>query len=469
MPDSYMSLFPYTQNSLEAIKLSSRVGFAVTQMAANYWKLAFGLAENVNKTYFLNLRTFSKPLWSVNSQIPEKFADIQENTAKALLTFWRQGAIQTHEKLSQERQVKVDFLNLFTEMPPSQDWTFEYDNAKVLVDLPGLRLIDISEKQSHEIGNYTVVFAPRAGHHSNIAERVALFMRDNGLSRMAIVEQKCAEDIPLYIDGQRHYENFNGQVRQYRQVLEYLKDLSGFASHLVAICQPGPLLMATLMMHPELGKTFGSAGSPMHTEGERGYLTDFSRLVGEAFIDKIINLTSRTINSKHDGAGRQVYDGRFHVSGFYFLGIDSHARNFLKLFSDLKNGNETAAQRQKVFYDWYNTVNHSAVGFIKDTYKQIFVKNALIRGTLEIEGRKLSIGNYPKSVPLWAMGGTNDEITPPKQATGHMPLIRSVPQKDKLTIICEAGHMGLFRSQKILDTHYRNVVDFILTHSDHMA
>ena len=84
-------------------------------------------------------------------------------------------------------------------------------------------------------------------------------MRDQGLTRMAIVEQKCAEEIPLYVDGRRHDEGFDGQVNQYRMVLEYLKDLTGYPSHLIAICQPGPLLMSTLILYPHLGKTFGSS------------------------------------------------------------------------------------------------------------------------------------------------------------------------------------------------------------------
>jgi polyhydroxyalkanoate depolymerase len=224
--------------------------------------------------------------------------------------------------------------------------------------------------------------------------------------------------------------------------------------------------MATLILYPDLGRTFGSAGSPMDTEGEKGYLTEFSRMVGEEFIDRIIEISGRTVSEGHPGAKRKYYDGRLQISGFYFLGTDQHIKNFLQLLDDLKQGNRGAVERQKVFYRWYNTVNHSPVEFIRDTYKKIFVRNALVRETLEIDGKRISIKDYPKSVPIWALGGTRDDITPPKQATGHMQLIRPIPKKAKLTIICEAGHMGLFRSRKILDKHYKKIVDFLLAHSD---
>ena len=224
--------------------------------------------------------------------------------------------------------------------------------------------------------------------------------------------------------------------------------------------------MSTLILYPHLGKTFGSAGAPMHTEGERGYLTDFVRIVGEDYIEGLIKLFSHTISDEHTGAGRETYDGRLQVLGFYLLGMDQHLRNFRKLLADLKQGDEEAAGRQKAFYQWYNYVIHSPVGFIGDTYKKIFVKNELVRGTLTIGGKKIGINDYPGSVPIWALGGAKDNIAPPLQAIGHMDLIDSVPPQHKLALICEAGHMGLFRSTKVLKDYYNRIVDFILMHSN---
>ena len=47
-----------------------------------------------------------------------------------------------------------------------------------------------------------------------------------------------------------------------------------------------------------------------------------------------------------------------------------------------------------------------------------------------------------------------------------MDLIDSVPDGDKLTLICGGGHMGLFRSVKILEEYYKKIVAFILERSD---
>jgi poly-beta-hydroxyalkanoate depolymerase len=224
--------------------------------------------------------------------------------------------------------------------------------------------------------------------------------------------------------------------------------------------------MATLILNPGLAKTFGSAGSPMHTEAESGILTDFARTVGESYIDRLLTLFGLRIDDNCPGAGRTAYDGRLQVLGFYLMGFDLHFRNLKNLLADLKTGNRRGAERQKAFYQWYNSVQHFPAGFIRDTFKKIFIHNELVRGTLQIGSRQFGIADYPGRVPIWALGGTQDTIAPPLQATGHMELIASVPPERKLTLLCDGGHMGLFRSHKILENYYAKIADFLLEHSD---
>jgi poly-beta-hydroxyalkanoate depolymerase len=149
--------------------------------------------------------------------------------------------------------------------------------------------------------------------------------------------------------------------------------------------------------------------------------------------------------------------------------MDQHVRNFKQLLRDLKQGNTESAKRQMAFYRWYHTVHHFPAGFIQDTYKKIFVKNDLIRGALSIGNKIIGIKDYPGHVPIWALGGSNDKIAPALQATGHLELINSVSDDDKLNLICSGGHMGLFRSEKILKTFYSKIAAFILERSDRIT
>jgi polyhydroxyalkanoate depolymerase len=461
-----MTLFPHVLNSLEAMKIPIQTKADLADTAIRSQSLGFGLIKNTQHFGYQFMKNFLHVALPIDERACRQLLTICQEGSESLLSLTEKTLLGVLGHYQRERLGELEFLKVFTETLPPQDWTVEYDNTHVLLDLPSLRLIDISEDLEHEIQNYGVAFAPRAGHHSNIAERVALYMRDHGLTRMAIVEQKCAEDIPLYAHGERHYEGFDGQVDQYRQVLEHLKNLTGHPPHLIAVCQPGPLLMSSLILNPHLGKTFGSAGAPMHTEAERGFLTDFARAVGDDYMDRLINFSGQTISDEHVGAGRETFDGRLQVLGFYLLGMDQHVRNFQKLLTDLKQGNKEAAERQKTFYQWYNYVHHFPAGFIRDTFNKIFVRNELIHGTLSVGGKEIGIKDYPGTVPIWALGGTEDDITPPLQATGHMELIESVPAQHKLTLTCDAGHMGLFRAKRILEDYYSRIVAFILAHSD---
>ncbi len=444
-----------------------KASISMANMMSRMVTLGFDLHANAIRTGFDTAASFIPQTDETDNGWIKELFSICSDTAVNLDKFVEEKITSGINQYEQERQGELDFTRLFTETPPTQTWNVAFDEKDVLLDLPGMRLIDISADTDHVIDNYTVVFAPRAGHHSNIAERTAIHLRDQGMTRMAIVEQKCAADIPMYVDGKRHYENFEGHVSQYKQMLTHVKDLTGAPPHLVAVCQPGPLLISTVILYPELACTFGSAGSPMHTEGEKGFLTDFSRMMGESYIDKLMQAFPARVGAGEIGEGREIYDGRLQVLGFYILGIDQHTRNLTRLLADFKEGRTESAGRQKQFYEWYNHALHFPAGYIRDTFKEVFVRNGLIHGTLKLHGRKVSIRNYPDSVPIWALGGTNDAIAPPQQAIGHVALIENLPESEKMTILADAGHMGLFRSHRVLNQFYGKIIDFMKSHSDY--
>ncbi len=466
MPDGLMHCFPHVLNNLEIMKLGVGIQAALVDQQFRVLDLALEMADHQQRfgREMMRLSASANP-WSTRLPTGTVF-DLWQDRSDDAIRMVREHVSDIRERFRRARQGEIEFLDLFAKPPEPQGWEVIPDPQRVLLDLPSMRVLDLSAPGRHKIRNYAVVFAPRAGHHSNIAERVAVFLRDQGLSRMAVVEQKCAAEVPLYVDGKRHREGFEGQVQQYRQVLEHLKRQTGVPAHLIAVCQPGPLLMSTLIRHPSLGRTFGCAGSPMDTEAAAGFLTDYARTLGPGYIDMMLFLFGMTVAGDQAGAGRRAYDGSLQVLGFYLLGMQQHLKNFKRLLKDLKSGNRDAAERQKAFYNWYNTVHHFPAGFIRDTYKKIFIRNELARGRLFIGGRRVRLEDYPGDVPLWALGGKQDAIAPLGQALGHMDRIGQVAAENKLSLTCEGGHMALFRSRRVLETYYTQIARFVLSHSD---
>lgn len=469
MPDSVLARQPFALHNLAATKLAYQTSENLFDSGMQAMSLGYDLFQSMYTQGTASLNRFKETIGCDADNLFFGLAEAQQQAIERSFSLYKNLLFGNLEQIQQERKAELEFIKLFSEPRCDQDWTVAYDDTQVLLDLPSLRVIDISQPVDHRIDNCTIVFAPRAGHHSNIAERVALYLRDQGLTRMVVVEQKCADDIPLYVDGKRHREDFSGQVRQYTTAIAHVVQMTAKPAHLIAVCQPGPLLISTLILNPHLGKTFGSTGSPMHTEAQQGFLTDFARLMGPDYVDNLLQIFGRSIDSDRTGAGREVYDGALQVLGFYYLGMDQHARNFRSLLRDLKAGNTEAAERQRAFYDWYNTVLHFPAGFIRDTYRKVFFNNDLIHGRLMIGDQRVDIEDYPGSVPIWALGGDTDAIVPPLQATGHLDLIQSVPEKDKLNLTCDGGHMAIFRSQKILKSHYSQIAAFMLERSDKTA
>jgi len=466
MGASLISLFPEVKNTMTGIKSHIETAETFSEINTRAINQGVQLIEDSLKTGMAAMMKFMPKTGTQFDDVSAGLFNIYQDSTINFLNLGRDHINQSLFNLKKSRQADIGFIDFLIDDPPTQDWKTDYDKKSILLDLPGMRLVDMSIDGPHKIENYSVVFAPRAGHHSNIAEKTAIYLKDQGLSKMAVVEQKCAADIPLNINGKRHFEDFESQVEQFKTILEFLKDKTGYPSHLIAVCQPGPLLITTLILYPELGQTFGSAGSPMHTEGEKGMLTDFSRMMGEDYIDHLIDLFSGTIPEGEIGAGRKIYDGRLQVLGFYYLGMDQHLKNFCRYYKDLKQGNKDAAVRQKDFYQWYNWTHHFPAGFIRDTYKKIFVNNDLVRGRMKIGKKTVGIKDYPGNVPIWSLGGLKDDIVPPKQANGHLDEIKGVPGNNKLALVADAGHMGLFRSSKVLKNDYSKVVKFLLKHSD---
>ena len=179
MPDSVMTLFPHLLRSFEAMKMSLQAALAFNQVQMQTVAASVDNFKSLQELTLSLARQTSHFLPAGYLQNGDKLLKLCQEGAATQLDIFEENVLTQMNRFYQKRAGELDFLKLFTNQCPRQDWTAEYDPSKILLDLPGLRVIDISADVRHRILNYGVVFAPRAGHHSNIAERVALFLRDN--------------------------------------------------------------------------------------------------------------------------------------------------------------------------------------------------------------------------------------------------------------------------------------------------
>ena len=194
MPNSFMTLFPQILNNLEVMKIPIQRNIDLAEMATESFSLGFDFIQTLQRMSCLVTKGFLCSTPHPNQEACGELLEIYRQGSESILNQWKEQILESLAGFHRRRSGELKFLEFFTEKTTPQKMNVDQESMKVLLDLPGLRLIDISAQVEHKIRNFAVVFAPRAGHHSNIAERAAYYMRDQGLTRMAIVEQKCAEE-----------------------------------------------------------------------------------------------------------------------------------------------------------------------------------------------------------------------------------------------------------------------------------
>ena len=142
MPDFYMSLFPHTQNNLELIKASIQAGVTFSEMARKSVTIGFDMIESTNKNHIRNLHRFLSPFLDDYSESSDHFFYTQQKTADTLISSIKKDTLESIDLFLQDKRAELEFIKVFTEKPAIQDWSFEYDDSHVLLDLPGLRLSD---------------------------------------------------------------------------------------------------------------------------------------------------------------------------------------------------------------------------------------------------------------------------------------------------------------------------------------
>ncbi|HMA46601.1 MAG TPA: hypothetical protein VKP11_05290 [Frankiaceae bacterium] len=83
--------------------------------------------------------------------------------------------------------------------------------------------------------------------------------------------------------------------------------------------------------------------------------------------------------------------------------------------------------------------------------EHLFQANALVRGTLEVGGRRVDLGAI--DCPLYLMAGEKDHITPPDQVYA-LADHASTPPDQVVRHLTTGGHLGLFMGHEALRGHW---------------
>jgi poly(3-hydroxybutyrate) depolymerase len=304
-----------------------------------------------------------------------------------------------------------------------------------------------------------LIVAPLSGHYATLLRgTVEAFLPDHAVF---VTDWKNARDVPM-MEGRFDFHDFVDHIRTMLAVL-------GPRPSVVAVCQPGPAVLAAAALmaednDPSRPASMAFMGSPMDA---RKSPTATNRLAKEKPFAWFSSNMIYTVPSPYPGALRRVYPGFVQLASFMSMNQARHQEAHNKYFEDLVAGDGDEADKHREFYDEYLSVMDLTEEFYLQTIDIVFQKHLLAKGELTHRDRKVK-PELITDIGLMTVEGENDDISGVGQTQAAHGLCKRLPPELKeLYVAPKVGHYGVFNGRRFREDIYPRVRDFILKADPH--
>lgn len=298
-----------------------------------------------------------------------------------------------------------------------------------------------------------LIVAPLSGHYATLLRgTVEAFLPDH---EVFITDWADARMVPL---SQGHFD-----LNDY---IDYLIDVFTFLgpkSHAMAICQPGPPVLAAVSLmsednDPNRPASMTFMGSPIDT---RKSPTVPNQLAKEKPLSWFKNNMIYTVPLPNTGAFRRVYPGFVQLGGFISMNQDMHIDAHRRYFNHLVEGDCDSAAKHREFYDEYLAVLDLTQEFYIQTIDEVFQKHSLATGKMTHRGRKVNPAAIT-DVALMTVEGERDDISGIGQTQAAHDLCFNIPESKQFDYIQSGvGHYGVFNGKRFRNEIQPRIRDFI--------
>jgi poly(3-hydroxybutyrate) depolymerase len=253
--------------------------------------------------------------------------------------------------------------------------------------------------------------------------------------------------------------DMNDYIDQVRMMLQQM----GPRPHVVAVCQPGPaVLAATAMMSedddPSRPATMTFMGSPIDA---RFSPTVTNKLAEEKPFAWFASNMIYTVPPPYPGVGRRVYPGFVQLYGFISMNVDKHQEAHRRYLLQLMSGDGDSAEKHLEFYDEYLSVLDLTEEFYLQTVDVVFQRYLLPKGELEHRGRLIR-PQAIRDVGLLTVEGELDDISGIGQTQAAHALCSGLPDELKEDYVQpHVGHYGVFNGRRFREEIYPRIRGFI--------
>ncbi len=312
---------------------------------------------------------------------------------------------------------------------------------------------DLRRAGRRKLDPAVLIVAPLSGHYASLLRgTVETFLQDH---EVYITDWVNAREVPI-MEGRFDFHDYVDHVRTMLQVL-------GPGTHVVAVCQPGPPVMAAASLMAEDGDparpaTMTFMGSPIDARLAPTAATELAAAKPFAWFQSNMIFT---VPPPHLGALRRVYPGIVQLYSFMSMNRERHEEAHRQYFQDLMKGDGDHAAKHLEFYDEYLSVLDLTEEFYLQTIDIVFQNFLLPRHLLEHRGRLVK-PELITDIGLMTVEGENDDISGVGQTQAAHALCTGLPDDKKVLYVQpKVGHYGVFNGRRFQDEIYPRIRQFI--------
>jgi poly(3-hydroxybutyrate) depolymerase len=298
-----------------------------------------------------------------------------------------------------------------------------------------------------------LIVAPLSGHYATLLRGTVQAMLPE--HDVYVTDWKDARTVPLS-NGRFGLEDYTDYVK------EFIKFL-GPDLHVMAVCQPGPAVLAAASMmaqddDPAQPASITLMGSPIDT---RLSPTVPNELATSRELEWFERKVIMSVPWPNPGMFRRVYPGFLQLTGFMHMNMDRHVNAHLQLFRHMIAGDGESAEAHRAFYDEYMSVLDMTEEFYLETIKVIFQDHDLPDGRMKHRGRLVR----PQAIcrtALMTVEGERDDISGVGQTQAAHDLCVNVPAEMRNRLVHpKVGHYGIFNGRRWREEIQPEIRDFI--------
>jgi len=351
----------------------------------------------------------------------------------------------------------------FERMTVKPDWgirTFTCEDGKdhlveinTVVERPFGDLIHFKVSGRAEQPRKVLLVAPMSGHYATLLRSTVQSLIVN--CEVYVTDWHNARDIPVSA-GKFDIEDYA------LYLVDFMREM-GPETHVVAVCQPVPLVLAATAYLAEQDpaaqpSSMTLIGGPVDPDAAPTEVTDFGRRVTMGQLEKTM---IQRVGFKSAGVGRLVYPGLLQLSSFISMNGERHSQAFSDQIQRTAKGESSDHDAHNRFYDEYLAVMDMPAEFYLSTVERIFKTREIACNEFTIKGHKVDIGKIT-DVAVKTVEGANDDISAPGQCIAALDLCTGLDASRKASHVEPgAGHYGIFAGRSWRNNIRPLVIDFM--------